>query len=229
MLYHHPVDTVKKQTNLNFYTPSVEHLSLLATSCTLRWGVKTTVNIPIPNLKVSWRMNNDFDVIVVGGGHAGVEAAHAAAKMGSKTLLVTLDSNKIATMPCNPSIGGLGKGHIVFEVSALGGLMPQLCTATYLQARMLNTKKGPAVQGLRLQIDKFAYSALATERLRAVPNLTIAEHMVMEVLTELPAWFETLAKGSLLTTSGQENNTAHPEESDVARRAETDVSKGCPP
>jgi tRNA uridine 5-carboxymethylaminomethyl modification enzyme len=120
-------------------------------------------------------MKTNFDVIVVGGGHAGIEAAYAAANMGSSTLLVTLDANKIATMPCNPSIGGLGKGHIVFEVSAIGGLMPQLCSKTYLQARMLNTRKGPAVQGLRLQIDKYAYSTLAKEHLIKTPNLTIVE------------------------------------------------------
>lgn len=130
-------------------------------------------------------MNNQFDVIVVGGGHAGVEAAYAAAKMGSKTLLLTLDIDKVASMPCNPSIGGLGKGHIVFEVSALGGLMPQLCSKTYLQARMLNTSKGPAVQGLRLQIDKYAYSALAKEYLLATPNLTILPFMAIEVLTSI--------------------------------------------
>src|SRR3990170_3688011 len=99
-----------------------------------------------------------FDVIVVGGGHAGIEAAYATARMGSKTLLITLDLDKIGLMPCNPAIGGIGKGHMVFELSALGGLMPKLCTQTYLQARMLNTRKGPAVQGLRLQIDKEAYS-----------------------------------------------------------------------
>ncbi len=85
-----------------------------------------------------------FDVVIVGGGHAGVEAAHAAAKMGSKTALVTLTPSRIGYMPCNPAIGGIGKGHIVLEISALGGLMPKLCTTTYLQARMLNTKKGPA-------------------------------------------------------------------------------------
>lgn len=120
----------------------------------------------------------DFDVVVVGGGHAGIEAAHAAAKMGSKTLLITLDPKKIGVMPCNPAIGGVGKGHIVYEISALGGLMPQLCTHTYLQARMLNTKKGSAVQGLRLQIDKYAYSALSQERLNAMPNLTIIGSVV---------------------------------------------------
>lgn len=123
-----------------------------------------------------------FDVIVVGGGHAGVEAAYASAKMGQKTLLLTLDKNKIGLMPCNPSIGGVGKGHIVFEVSALGGLMPKLCSKTYLQARMLNTKKGPAVQGLRLQIDKDAYSKLASQTLQNLPNLTIEQEMVDEVL-----------------------------------------------
>lgn len=120
-------------------------------------------------------MKLSFDVIVVGGGHAGVEAAWAAAKMGSKTLLLTLDPAKIATMPCNPSVGGLGKGHLVFEVSALGGLMPTLCSQTYLQARMLNTRKGPAVQGLRLQIDKFAYNKAACDHLATLPNLTILQ------------------------------------------------------
>lgn len=128
-------------------------------------------------------MINHVDVIVVGGGHAGVEAAYAAAKMGSKTLLLTLEQGKVATMPCNPSLGGLGKGHIVFEVSALGGLMPQLATHTYLQARMLNTSKGPAVQGLRLQIDKYAYSTHALTYLQKTPNLTIHAAMVTQLLT----------------------------------------------
>ncbi len=129
-------------------------------------------------------MNQNYDVIVIGGGHAGVEAAYASAKMGSRALLITLDKNKVATMPCNPSIGGLGKGHIVFEISALGGLMPQLCPKTYLQARMLNTSKGPAVQGLRLQIDKFAYSKTAFQILSQVPNLDIYTGMCTEVLTD---------------------------------------------
>ena len=118
---------------------------------------------------------NKFDVVVVGGGHAGIEAAHIAAKLGSKTLLVSLTKDKIGLMPCNPSIGGVGKGHIVFEVSALGGLMPQLCSETHLQVRMLNTSKGPAVQGLRLQIDKEAYSKLAQKKLSELENLTILE------------------------------------------------------
>ncbi len=93
------------------------------------------------------QMNNYVgDVIVIGGGHAGIEAAHAAAKMGARTVLISIKKDLIGLMPCNPSIGGLGKGHMVYEISALGGLMPELCYTTLLQARMLNTSKGPAVQ-----------------------------------------------------------------------------------
>lgn len=128
--------------------------------------------------------NNSFDVIVIGGGHAGLEAAHASARMGSKTALITLDKNKIGLAPCNPSVGGVGKGHIVFEISALDGLMPKICSSTYLQARMLNTKKGPAVQGLRLQIDKEAYAAQASKIVQNTPNITIIEAMVDEIIVE---------------------------------------------
>lgn len=127
-------------------------------------------------------MNKNFDVIVVGGGHAGIEAAYAAAQLGSKTLLISLDTTKIGLMPCNPSIGGVGKGHMVFEISALGGLMPQLCSQTYLQARMLNTSKGLAVQGLRLQIDKDAYSKLSQQKLAEHQNITLLSAKVDTVL-----------------------------------------------
>ena len=112
-----------------------------------------------------------FDVIVIGGGHAGVEAAYAAARAGAKTALITLTADKIGYMPCNPAIGGIGKGHLVFEIAALGGLMPEVCTKTYLQIRMLNTTKGPAVQGLRLQIDKNAYSKECQDRFDHVATL----------------------------------------------------------
>lgn len=129
-------------------------------------------------------VTSDFDVIVVGGGHAGIEAAYAAAKLGSKTLLITLDPKKIGLMPCNPAIGGIGKGHIVYELSALGGLMPKLCTKTYLQARMLNTKKGQAVHGLRLQIDKYAYNELSSTILHSTENLTVVAGMVQQLLLD---------------------------------------------
>jgi tRNA uridine 5-carboxymethylaminomethyl modification enzyme len=123
-----------------------------------------------------------FDVIVIGGGHAGIEAAYAAARLGSKTALVSLSEKKIGAMSCNPAVGGIGKGHIVFEIAAFGGLMPQLCSKTYLQARMLNTSKGPAVQGLRLQIDRLAYQDLSQVYLKQTPNLTIIEDEVVDLI-----------------------------------------------
>ena len=126
--------------------------------------------------------SNHYDVIVIGGGHAGIEAAYAAARMGSKTVLISLDLNKIGYMPCNPALGGIGKGHIVFEISALGGLMPQTATKTYLQAKMLNTKKGPAVHGLRLQIDKIEYAKESKKYLDTVQNLTFISAMADEFL-----------------------------------------------
>ena len=139
----------------------------------------------------------DFDVIVVGAGHAGIEAAYAAARLGSKTLLITLNLDRIGYMPCNPAIGGVGKGHIVFEISALGGLMPKLCTQTYLQARMLNTKKGPAVQGLRLQIDKHAYNVLAKETLEKTENLAILVELVFQGAHYLVVLFADVGRISL--------------------------------
>lgn len=146
---------------------------------------------------------HDFDVIVVGGGHAGVEAAYSAAHLGSRTLLITLTLDTISLMPCNPAIGGVGKGHIVYEISALGGLMPKLCTQTYLQARMLNTKKGPAVQGLRLQIDKHAYNKLSKQTLSTTDNLTLFEGMVDEILLDNNRTVCGLRtqKGDIFTTS----------------------------
>src|SRR5690606_38419375 len=98
-----------------------------------------------------------YDVIVIGAGHAGCEAALAAAKMGCSTLLLTLSLDTIAYMPCNPSIGGPAKGHVVREIDALGGVMGKVIDKTHIQMRMLNTGKGPAVYALRAQADKVMY------------------------------------------------------------------------
>lgn len=147
-------------------------------------------------------MKLKFDVAVIGGGHAGIEAAWLAAKAGARVALITMDRNKIGAMHCNPSVGGLGKGHLVFEVSALGGLMPQLCTTTHLQARMLNTSKGPAVQGLRLQIDKKAYQELASKTLNNTPGITVLEEEAVKILTHAENGKKILT--GVVTASGQE-------------------------
>src|ERR1700694_364642 len=108
-----------------------------------------------PSSEVSYE---EYDVLVVGTGHAGCEAALAAARMGCRTAAFTLNLDSIALMPCNPSVGGPGKGHLVREVDALGGEIARNTDRTSIQIRMLNTSKGPAVQALRAQSDKRAYS-----------------------------------------------------------------------
>jgi len=127
---------------------------------------------------------NDFDCIVIGGGHAGVEAAHAAAKIGAKTALITHSRDTIAKMSCNPAIGGLAKGQIVREVDALGGLMGLAIDATGIQFRMLNRSKGPAVQSPRAQADRQKYQDFMREALEATCNLTIIETIATEIITE---------------------------------------------
>lgn len=124
-----------------------------------------------------------YDIIVVGGGHAGAEAAWSASRLGAGTLLLTMRQDTIAKMSCNPAIGGLGKGQIVREIDALGGLMGLATDATGIQFRMLNRSKGPAVQSPRAQTDKYKYQAAVRQALEAAENLTLAEHTVAEVLT----------------------------------------------
>ena len=124
----------------------------------------------------------DYQVIVVGGGHAGLEAALAASRMGAKTLLLTLNIKMMGNMPCNPSIGGSAKGIVVREIDALGGRMGIGADHTYLQMKMLNTGKGPAVQCLRAQADKKAYPAYMQQMALSEPNLTVKEASVFDML-----------------------------------------------
>lgn len=124
----------------------------------------------------------NYDVIVVGGGHAGCEAAHATAVMGLKTLLISSNKKNIADMPCNPSIGGTAKGIVVREIDALGGLMGKVADETHIQIKMLNNAKGPAVRSLRAQADKVTYPRVMLEKLENTPNLTIMEAMVEDLI-----------------------------------------------
>ena len=125
-----------------------------------------------------------YDVIVVGGGHAGCEAANASAKMGLKTALVTANIKNIADMPCNPSIGGTAKGIVVREIDALGGLMGKIADKTHIQIKMLNNAKGPAVRSLRAQGDKVTYPREMLKALNSLENLTIIEGMVENLIVE---------------------------------------------
>ncbi|MDF2644542.1 MAG: mnmG [Paenibacillus sp.] len=126
----------------------------------------------------------DYDVIVIGAGHAGCESALASARMGCNTLLLTINLDMVAFMPCNPSIGGPAKGHVVREIDALGGEMGRNIDKTYIQMRMLNTGKGPAVHALRAQADKFAYQHKMKETIEATPNLTLRQGMAEELIVE---------------------------------------------
>ncbi|RZO83468.1 MAG: FAD-dependent oxidoreductase, partial [Kiritimatiellaceae bacterium] len=126
-------------------------------------------------------MNKKIDIVVVGGGHAGYEAALAAARMGVETLLITLDRSQIGRLPCNPAVGGIAKSHLVSEVDALGGEIGRNADFTGVQYRMLNTRKGPAVQSNRIQCDKHIYPKRIQAVLEKQSCLTIIDDMVTSI------------------------------------------------
>ena len=125
-----------------------------------------------------------YDVIVVGAGHAGCEAALASARMGKKTLLAAINLESIAMMPCNPSIGGTGKGHLVREIDALGGEMAINIDKTFIQSKMLNTRKGPAVHSLRCQADKEEYHREMKKTIERTENLTLRQMEIVDLIVE---------------------------------------------
>ena len=131
-----------------------------------------------------FHVKHDFDVIVVGGGHAGTEAAHAAARMGARTALVTLRRADIGVMSCNPAIGGLGKGHLVREIDAMDGVMGRVADLAGIQFRLLNRRKGPAVQGPRAQADRAIYRREMLRETEARENLDIIEGETVDFIMD---------------------------------------------
>ncbi|MFQ1700305.1 tRNA uridine-5-carboxymethylaminomethyl(34) synthesis enzyme MnmG [Loktanella agnita] len=128
--------------------------------------------------------HHDFDIVVIGGGHAGAEAAHAAARIGVRTALITLTRASIGVMSCNPAIGGLGKGHLVREIDALDGVMGRVADRAGIQFRLLNRKKGPAVQGPRAQADRAIYKAAVQHELETIENLEIIEGEAVDFIMD---------------------------------------------
>ncbi|WP_047998614.1 tRNA uridine-5-carboxymethylaminomethyl(34) synthesis enzyme MnmG [Lactiplantibacillus herbarum] len=148
--------------------------------------------------EVKQYQGRDYDVIVVGAGHAGSEAALAAARMGNRTLLMTINLDMVAFMPCNPSVGGPAKGIVVREIDALGGEMGRNIDKTYVQMRMLNTGKGPAVRALRAQADKHAYHSEMKHTIEQEPNLTLRQGIVDGLIVE-----DGICKGVITNTGAR--------------------------
>src|SRR2546423_14786790 len=142
-----------------------------------------------------------YEVIVVGAGHAGCEAALASARMGRKTVLLTMNLDSVALMPCNPSMGGPAKGHLIKEIDALGGEIGRNTDRTFIQMRLLNTSKGPAVQALRAQCDKQAYRLAMKFVLEGQPNLELKQVTIARLLSEVGADGRPRITG-VVTTNG---------------------------
>ena len=131
-----------------------------------------------------WVNEDGYDVVVIGAGHAGCEAALASSRLGFRTIVFTVSVDSIALMPCNPNIGGSSKGHLVREVDALGGEMGKVIDRTFIQSKMLNKSKGPAVHSLRAQADKASYSRAMRQVLENQKNLELKQMEVVKILTE---------------------------------------------
>ena len=154
-------------------------------------------------------MQEKYDVVVVGAGHAGCEAARACARMGLRTAMVTMNLDLIAQMSCNPAIGGIAKGHLVREIDALGGLMGEMADAVGIQFRLLNTSRGPAVWSPRAQMDKRQYRVRMREVLEREPNLRIKQAEVAALVIEggratgvLLRDGRSIAAGAVVVTTG---------------------------
>lgn len=144
-------------------------------------------------------MTKLFDAIVIGGGHAGIEAARALSAMGQKTALLTMDAKKLGAMSCNPAIGGVAKSHLVAEVDALGGLMGYVADCSGIQARRLNMNRGPAVRSTRIQCDKDRYVRTMIDEVRALPNLEIVQAEASSMQMVRSSWLVRMADGSELS------------------------------
>src|SRR6202142_1595968 len=181
--------------NIGFFGMLVPSRGMFHVKHSSKWGLFD----PFPRLRYKRAsevfMQMRFAVVVIGGGHAGCEAAGAAARMGAQTALVTHRFATVGAMSCNPAIGGLGKGHLVREIDALDGLMGQVADKGGIQFRVLNRRKGPAVQGPRAQADRKLYAAAMQAALRQTPNLTVVEGEVDDLLTKARVEGVRLADG----------------------------------